>query len=129
MWNEDVPTIIDWESAGFVNPMHDLVESAIYWSKDGLGSLDQVRFTAFMEAYRQKCGSLNTDWKIVLTNGFKGKLAWLEYNLKRSIWMECADDQEQKLGTAQVKDTLRDIKNYAMAIPLLEEWIISAMGE
>ena len=33
MWNYNKPVLIDWESAGYINPMQDLIETAIYWSK------------------------------------------------------------------------------------------------
>jgi Ser/Thr protein kinase RdoA (MazF antagonist) len=127
MWNNEEPLIIDWESAGFVNLMYDLVETAIYWSKNSQGHPDQARFTAFIKAYREKYGTVGADWRIVLSNGFKGRLEWLEYNLKRSLGIECADQQEQQLGTDQSLATVEEIKRYATMIPLLEQWIFSAM--
>ena len=44
MWSQDNPIIIDWESAGYVNPMHDLIDTAIYWSEDEMGNVDKERF-------------------------------------------------------------------------------------
>jgi hypothetical protein len=36
---------------------------------------------------------------MILTNGYLGKLDWLEYSLKRSLWIECTDENEQQSGT------------------------------
>ena len=92
LWNKDNPVIIDWEAAGYVNPMHELIETAIYWST-------------------------------VLENGFSGKLGWLEYNLKRSLWIECTDGEEQKMGTTEVVGTIKEIKYYAEIISKLVNWL------
>ena len=34
LWKENNPIIIDWESAGFINPMQDVIETALSWSED-----------------------------------------------------------------------------------------------
>ena len=59
----------------------------------------------------------------VLSNGLNGKLEWLEYSLKRSLWIECTDEEEQKMGTDQVTGTIYEIKNYVNQIPKLLNWL------
>ena len=123
MWNQDNPIIIDWESAGFVNPMYDLVDTASYWAEDGVRGIDREKFFAFMNAYKDRRGNLQVDWKAVLKNGFSGKLGWLEYSLKRSLWIECTDEEEQQMGTAQVTGTINAISNYTNMTKELENWL------
>lgn len=123
MWIEDTPIIIDWESAGFVNPMHELIETAIYWSEGETGDIDKNRFLEFIRAYKNIFGALDTNWRIVLLNGFSGKLGWLEYNLKRSLWIECTDKEEQNMGISQVIKTISSIKHYASMISEVEMWL------
>jgi Ser/Thr protein kinase RdoA (MazF antagonist) len=123
MWNQDNPIIIDWESAGYTNPMQELVEAAVYWSENEVGSIDMERFLAFMSRYKKRRGNLQADWRKVLVNGFSGKLGWLEYNLKRSLWMDCTDEIEQQLGTSQVTETINSIIRYADMVPKIEDWI------
>lgn len=123
MWIEDTPIIIDWESAGFVNPMHELIETAIYWSESETGDIDKKRFLEFIKAYKNIFGTLDTNWRMVLLNGFSGKLGWLEYNLKRSLWIECTDKEEQNLGISQVIKTISSIKHYASMISEVEMWL------
>lgn len=123
LWCEDNPIIIDWESAGFVNPMRELVETAIYWSENEIGVIDQERFCSFINGYKKRYGKLHANWKEVLVSGFSGKLEWLEYNLNRSLCIECNDKEEQQLGKEQVIGTINDIKRYANMIGDVETWL------
>lgn len=123
MWNQDNPIIIDWESAGYINPMHELTETAFYWSENTIGSIDKERFLAIINGYKKRYGTLHANWKMVLLSGFLDKLGWLEYNLKRSLWIECTDKEEQQMGTAQVSETINSIKSYADTLPKLEKWL------
>ena len=123
MWNQDNPIIIDWESAGYVNPMQELTETAIYWSENQAGNIDKERFMAFIGGYRRRYGTLQADWRMVLLNGFSGKLGWLKYSLNRSLWIECTDEAEQQMGTAQVIGTINAISRYADMISELEKWL------
>ncbi|MNP16893.1 homoserine kinase [compost metagenome] len=96
IWFQGNPIIIDWESAGYINRTHDLIETAIYWSINEIGSIERERFLAFINGYQKQLGILCTDWRVVLEHGYLGKLDWLEYSLKRSLWIECTDENEQR---------------------------------
>ncbi|MCR8656488.1 aminoglycoside phosphotransferase family protein [Paenibacillus endoradicis] len=123
MWDNNTPIIIDWEAAGFIHAMVEMTETAINWSKNMEGNIEKKRFTAFIRGYKHRYGALNENWNVIFDNGFLGKLGWLEYNLKRSLWIECTDETEQQLGTAQVLETINEIIGYANMIPQLEKWI------
>jgi len=123
MWNQDDPIIIDWESARYTNPMKELTETAIYWSENKSGNIDKERFMAFISAYKIRYGTIQANWKMVLENGFIGKLGWLEYSLKRSLLIECTDEKEQQMGTAQALGTIKSIIRYADMISELERWL------
>lgn len=123
MWNFHKPVLIDWESAGFINPMQDLIETAIYWSVNDIGEIDKERFFTFIGGYKKRYGKLRSNWRMVLAIGFLGKLDWLEYSLKRSLWIECTDNEEQRMGTAQVTKTIYEIRNYADQVPKLLNWL------
>lgn len=123
MWNQDTPILIDWEASGYVNPMQNLTETAIYWSENERGNMDKERFLAFIGGYKKKYGPLQANWKMVLENGFLGTLGWLEYSLKRSLWIECTDEKEQQMGTDQVTGTITAIRRYADQISEIEQWL------
>ncbi len=94
LWQNNIPTIIDWESAWFYNPCHDFLDTALYWSKNENESIDYMRFSAFIDGYRSIKIIQNTDWKTVLYSGYSAKLGWLYYNLKRSAGVDCYDEAE-----------------------------------
>lgn len=123
MWRNETPILIDWESAGFINPIHDLLDTAIYWAKNEVEDVDKEKFMAFINAYKQKFPELKADWETVLLRGFSGKIYWLEYSLKRSLWIECNDESEQKMGTEHVTGTLYSLKHHANIIVKLAKWL------
>lgn len=123
LWQDKVPYIIDWEAAGFVNPYHDLIETAVYWSKDNNEQLVKDKFLAFIQGYKDNIPNLQSDWNVVLDKGFSGMLGWLEYSLKRSVWIECTDENENKLGTEHVSGTIYNINKYAENRKELYNWL------
>jgi len=123
MWKEEKPIVIDWESAGYINPMEDLVETALYWSQNEKATIDKERFLAFIDGYKNKKQISQENWSMVLAKGFLGKLGWLEYNLKRSIGIECTDIEEKRMGTVQVIGTIKNIKGYSAMVPEIENWL------
>lgn len=123
LWNKGKPIIIDWESAGYVNPLQELIELLMYWSEDSKGNLDKERFLSLLYGYKKVRNVTNVNWNVVLNSGYIGKLEWLEYSLKRSLGIECADKAEQQLGTSQVISTIESLISYANLIPVLGEWL------
>lgn len=123
MWNLGNPIVIDWEAAGYINPLQELTETALCLAGYETGSINKDNFCAVVNSYYDKRDRINIEWKMVLETGFAGKLGWLEYNMKRSLGISCADEEEQKLGTEQVIATIHSIKYYANLIPVLVEWL------
>jgi thiamine kinase-like enzyme len=123
IWSDQGAVIIDWESAGFIHPMFDLLETALYWGRSDSTIVDKDKFTSFLEGYQKISGKLNFNWESVIDKGFQGKLWWLEYSLKRSLRIDCTDSQEEHLGREQVLGTLDEIKKYDSFIPILREWL------
>jgi Ser/Thr protein kinase RdoA (MazF antagonist) len=124
LWNHDKPIIIDWESAGYVNPMQELMEVLMYWSVDSKGSVVQQKFSALLNGYKENKNINKTDWESVLHSGYLSKLEWLEYSVKRSLGIECSDEQEQALGTSQVVGTINSLVEYAHLIPVIKQWLM-----
>lgn len=123
MWIGDQPMIIDWESAGEVNPTHDLIDTAIYWSTVNAGKIDKKRFIAFINGYKKQNRITNANWDQVLDHGFLGKLGWLDYSFKRSLRIESTNKEEQQVGTNHVIETIHALKQYADQIGELKKWI------
>ncbi len=113
LWQDGCPIIIDWESAGLMNPYQDFMETALYWSQNSDMSVHSERFYDFSVGASsiRKLGTVK--WKTVLYGGLCGKFGWLEYNLRRSLGTDCADDEEQSLGDEQSILAINEIIGYA----------------
>ncbi len=108
LWNNDNnPVIIDWESAGFVSPEEELIETAWDWS-GGQTYFDKNKFDLFIDTYKTNGGHTDNLEKAIYAN-FKNKSGWLEYNLKRVCGIECIDEEEKQLGKIEVKRVIKEI--------------------
>jgi aminoglycoside phosphotransferase (APT) family kinase protein len=123
MWRDGTPILIDWEAAGFIHPMHDLIETALYWSAYQSGTPEKDKFMAFISGYSGKGGTPRADWNTILDKGFSGKLGWLEYSLKRSLGIEAADEAERLMGTEHVTGTLSMLLEYDGAKSKIITWL------
>jgi thiamine kinase-like enzyme len=123
MWKDDEPYIIDWEAAGYINPYQELLEVLNYWSDNGEGKLDKDKFAVLYNAYIKIVGSFKVSWDTVFAGGFEGMLGWLNYNFKRSLGIECSSTKEKNLGTEQVFDTIKALKQYSQRTELLRNWL------
>ena len=107
LWHGNNPVLIDWESAGLVNPCEEVLETAWDWS-GGQEYFDIKKFEFFLETYKKNNGDLKDFEKAIYSN-FKNKSGWLEYNLKRVCKIECIDEEEQKLGEIEVVRVINEI--------------------
>ena len=52
LWQDDeTPYLIDWESAGLVNPVLEVIGAALSWSGQTIGPPEQAVFTALLREY------------------------------------------------------------------------------
>ena len=81
LWNSNEnPVIIDWESAGLINPSMEVIDTSWNWS-GGQDYFDKEKFSAFVTTYKENGGNLN-EFDEALKADYKAKFGWLEYNLK-----------------------------------------------
>ena len=120
MWSDGSPVVIDWESAGFLNPSHEFIIYALYWSNQN-GTIEKSKFEAFLNGYQSRSKLEIADWRIVMDAGLSPR--WLEYNIKRSLGIDCTDFAEQQLGTEQVYGTIDYLRRYEATIPRVLEWL------
>lgn len=124
LWDEyHVPIIIDWEAAGPIHPTQELINVALYWSGFESGSVSKDAFCTLINAYRDHGGEIYANWSDVLNYGFHGKLEWLAYNIRRSLGLESADDEERELGTLEVISTITALNDYDIFIPQCLLWL------
>lgn len=124
LWNTvDTPMIIDWESAGYINPGLELIDVSLFWSGGHKGLPDLQAFNSLIESYIKNGGNFADDMNDILNARFIGKLEWLAYNMKRSLGIECNDDGDQKMRSNRVVKAIVSILHYHEIIPTLIEWL------
>ncbi|MBR0492022.1 MAG: hypothetical protein IJJ82_08320 [Clostridia bacterium] len=112
MWQEDKAFIIDWEASGYINPTIELIQVAWYWSGGDIESIDYNKFEIVINSYKQNYkGNIDKNVDILINADVYGGLAWLDYNLKRSLRIENKyDNEEIKLAENEVIQSLKEIK-------------------
>jgi Ser/Thr protein kinase RdoA (MazF antagonist) len=123
MWQADMPYIIDWEAAGYVNPYQELVEVLNYWITDVNGNYNYEKFEALMEAYKASMDVSSVDWDSVLLCSFDGMLGWLEYNMRRAAGLLGNDEADRMEGRKQVEGTIAEIKRQKAQMVQLRRWL------
>ena len=112
MWQEDKAFIIDWEASGYINPTIELIQVAWYWSGGDIENIDYNKFEKVINSYKQNYkGNIDNNIDILINADVYGGLAWLDYNLKRSLCIENNyDNEEIKLAENEVLQSLKEIK-------------------
>lgn len=116
LWDKNgMPIIIDWESAGYINPSADLLDVALYWSGGEDDFPDEQAFNALLNSYKNNANSkLNDDMEDVLKSVFFNRLRWLEHVLNNSFEANKYDE---------VCDILTTLKRYRKALPSIYKWL------
>ncbi|QSO49218.1 aminoglycoside phosphotransferase family protein [Alicyclobacillus mengziensis] len=123
IWSdEDVPYLIDWESTGYINPTVELVEVALNWSRLADGAADKKRFQAVITAYVHAGGVPRDEVSDAVHATLGGTLAWLEYNMRRSLDDEVFGTEERGLGTREVRHTIDALKRFTQTAPECITW-------
>lgn len=130
MWQEGNPYVIDWESAGYVNPYQELIEVLNYWIKDAEGSYDKKKFDALIQSYGVRKDIMHVNWKAVFDGCFDGMLGWLEYSLKRALGLIGFQEQnsaDRTEGAKQVDETIKELLRFEAQSKKLYAWILEFM--
>ncbi len=115
MWNNNIPTVIDWESSGYVNPTVELVQVCWNWANGDVGKFEFEKFGIIVNSYLQHVKKYKKeDMKKLIYANLWEAIEWLEYNLKRSLCIESTyRNEEIELAEEQIDYLNHEIK-YAM---------------
>lgn len=115
MWLNDEYKIIDLECLDYSNPYLELFELALCWSGYEKCNIDFKLFKIFFKSYFDNTNlDINIDWESIYYAN-NGRLEWLEFNIKRSLMIECDTKEEQEIGINEVKETIEHIIYYEKA--------------
>lgn len=123
LWQSGKAVLIDWESAGYVNPYQELLEVINYWISDEHGAYTRSLFEALIKAYSGYMDIENICWDPVLDCSYDGMLGWLEYNIKRALGMEGSSQKDILEGIAQTRGTMDELIRYEKQMDLLKQWL------
>lgn len=110
LWSGNDCLIIDLECLSYSSPVMEAYELALCWSGYEMCKIDFDLFNCFISSYAKAGGHLMKDCE-TLYNSNQGRLEWLEYNLKRSLGIECSE-KEIEVGISEVKDTMAHVLYY-----------------
>ena len=112
MWLNDDYKLIDLECLGYSNPYLELYELALCWSGYEKCNIDFSKFSAFFQAYIENTKlDMNVDWEAIYYAN-NGRLKWLEFNIKRSLMIDCDTEEEKQIGINEVKETIEHVVYY-----------------
>ena len=123
IWQDDKAFIIDWEASGYINPTIELIQVAWYWSGGDKENIDYNKFKRIINSYKQSYKrKIDKNIDILINADNYGGLAWLDYNLKRSLCIENKYDQDEiQLAENEVVQSLNEIKyNYSQLDKMIE---------
>lgn len=86
LWDNNYPSIIDWESVGYIAPTEDLITTALNWAGIPGFQFNSTNFKSVIQGYYEHGGQANLEnINQILSNILGGMLSWLEYNISRCI--------------------------------------------
>ena len=111
LWENDIPYIIDWETATIDNPSIDFFNSAWFLTAD----VDIDKYTVFCTEYFKK-NKLDDNINTAAHASIIEECNWLEFSLKR---LQSNNIDEVNLGKSSISGSLTEILNYYNKIPLM----------
>ena len=102
--------ILDWESAGLINPTMELVGAAFSWSGLVQGMPDEASFNALLEGYAVSGGIIRDTGLTAIHSVIGNWLYWLHFNMFRSF---SDSEQERQVSESETIQTLTLL--YALA--------------
>ena len=122
MWKNDVPYIIDWEAAGYINPYEELIQVLNYWIVDENQNYNKEKFDALMNAYRSWIDVKYEYWNEIFLCGCDAMLGWLAYNIQ--VLIEAQNPIVENAAREQITKTLFELKMYDKQQMILKNWIL-----
>jgi thiamine kinase-like enzyme len=108
LWDEnDIPFLIDWESARKLNPTYEIVNASLDWS--GITTeFNKTVFIKMINAYQEAGGMIERPSFEAAFDGAIGNwINWMVYNIERSCKNE--DVAQKNIGVEQVQLVLSTI--------------------
>jgi aminoglycoside phosphotransferase (APT) family kinase protein len=116
-------SIVDWEAAGLINPMVELVATALRWSGFPEGKPLEEHFAAFIQGYVQAGGTVQETGRTALHGCIGIWLGWLLFNMSRSLGIAVSNDEERQFAIKQTLQTLTIVRSLAENVETWADWV------
>ena len=114
IWNNEIPYIIDWETATIGNPSIDFFNSAWFLTADA----NEEKYKAFVTSYFE-INKLEDNINVSVYSAIIEECNWLEFSLKRALKIQSNDFDEINLGKESINNSITEIINYYKKIPTM----------
>ncbi len=121
--NETSPVFVDWESAGLTNPTKDIVETALYWSGQTVQPPREDSFHAVLEGYITSGGTIPNSGIHALHSVMGTWLAWLLFNMHRSLGESVSSEEERQLAVRETTHTLSTLYALNTNAEIWAQWV------
>jgi Ser/Thr protein kinase RdoA (MazF antagonist) len=126
LWpDERSPRIVDWESAGAINPTVELADVALNWSGLTVGEPDPNTFRSVLAGYRSAGATVHDEPRDALYALLAHWLSWLKFNIQRSLGDAITIPAERDLGTGEAVNALAVVQRLASGVDLYASWLDS----
>jgi Ser/Thr protein kinase RdoA (MazF antagonist) len=123
IWRDaHTPALVDWESAGLINPTLELVKAALDWSGISVGEPEEASFQAVLAGYRGAGGQLHDSAHDALAGTLGHWLEWLEFNMRRSL-DTTASPEERSLGVSETTRALATLQRIGENLGRVVAWV------
>jgi Ser/Thr protein kinase RdoA (MazF antagonist) len=124
LWRDaETPLLVDWESAGYINPTLEVLDAALDWSGLSMGDPDEASFRALLAGYQSAGGTLHASIDDALAGVLGRWLGWLEWNLRRAL-DATSTPQEQASATSELDTALAVLPRLAAALGQVAGWVV-----
>ncbi|MGE3318800.1 MAG: aminoglycoside phosphotransferase family protein [Candidatus Berkiella sp.] len=110
LWDEkNQPYIIDWETAGLMDPLLEVVGYGIEWGGIIQGSFKKLNTQILFQQYkRERNQPIDADRIRMSFQGWIGHcvLGWTEFNIRRMLGQTSRNQQEHKIGEHIIKNKM-----------------------
>lgn len=116
LWDKlNQPHIVDWESAGLMNPMLEVIGYGLEWS--GIILKQKVNVAFFKKLLNAYFTAFPIRWKTSPEQAFQGwlghcVLAWTEFNIRRMLGEISSEHLEIEKGRAIIENKMIPCLNY-----------------
>lgn len=123
LWSDlQTPLLLDWESAGAMNPALEVMGTALNWAGQAAEAPVAATFLAFLDGYQGVAPLDRASLRHAAAAVLDKWLVWLDLNLRRSLRAAGTPPDEQATACGAVRHSLATLRALAADTPRRLQW-------